>query len=147
MNNNYFNPYTFNANPMPGVIPTFSTTPQMMRGTPMITRGIPIGGASKLSSLFGGSRAVSGAAMGTTSKVTFSSILNGASKTLGVINQAIPVVYQVKPIWKNAKTMLRVARELNSNNNEHTPKKQPVVTKQKEEQKKESVDNSPTFFI
>ena len=33
---------------------------------------------------------------GAISKLSFSSILSGTSKTLGVINQAIPVFYQVK---------------------------------------------------
>lgn len=43
-------------------------------------------------------------------KLNFNNILNGASKTLGVINQAIPVFYQIKPLWQNTKTMLRVAK-------------------------------------
>ena len=41
--------------------------------------------------------------------IKWSSILDGTSKTLNVINQAIPVVYQVKPIIDNAKTMFKVA--------------------------------------
>lgn len=36
----------------------------------------------------------------------------GTQKTLGVINQAIPLVYQVRPIFRNAKTMFRIADEL-----------------------------------
>ena len=43
---------------------------------------------------------------------SFSSFLDGTQKTLGVINQAIPIVYQVKPIFRNAKTMFRIADEL-----------------------------------
>ena len=41
-------------------------------------------------------------------KFSFSSLLNGASKTLNVVNQAIPIFYQVKPIINNAKTMFRI---------------------------------------
>ena len=79
------------------------------------------------------------------SKITFSSILNGTSKTLGVINQAIPVFYQVKPIWNNARTMLRVVRGLNSNdkvnsNNVHIEKT--ATNLQKKEQ-----PNAPKFFV
>ena len=80
-----------------------------------------------------------------TSKVTFSSILNGTSKTLGVINQAIPVFYQIKPIWNNARTMLRVVRGLNSNDaskSSNTSTKKTSITSQKKEQ-----TNAPKFFV
>lgn len=59
---------------------------------------------------------------GATKTFTWSGLLNGASKTLGVINQAIPVFYQVKPIVNNAKTMFRVVKEINkpeTNTNEN----------------------------
>ncbi|HIT22258.1 MAG TPA: hypothetical protein IAB56_04750 [Candidatus Scybalousia intestinigallinarum] len=39
---------------------------------------------------------------------SWSSFLTTAGKTLNVINQAIPVFYQVRPIIQNAKTMFRV---------------------------------------
>lgn len=35
-------------------------------------------------------------------------LLNNAQKTLGVINQAIPIFYQIKPIWNNAKVMFHI---------------------------------------
>lgn len=47
----------------------------------------------------------------------FSNFLTSTGKTLNVINQAIPIFYQVKPIFNNAKTMLRVmgaVRDTNS---------------------------------
>ena len=50
----------------------------------------------------------------------FSNFLTSTGKTLNVINQAIPIFYQVKPIFSNAKTMLRVmgaVRESNNTNN------------------------------
>lgn len=82
------------------------------------------------------------------SKITFSGILNGASKTLGVINQAIPVFYQVKPIWNNARTMLRVVKGLNNNdtnsnniNNSINEKQTSNITATKKEQ-----SNAPVFF-
>lgn len=41
--------------------------------------------------------------------LNWTGILDGTQKTLGIINQAIPIVYQVKPIIDNAKTMFRIA--------------------------------------
>lgn len=44
---------------------------------------------------------------------SFTSFLDGTQKTLGVINQAIPIVYQVKPIFRNARTIFKIADEIN----------------------------------
>ena len=41
----------------------------------------------------------------------FSGILNGTQKTLNIINQAIPLVKQVSPVVKNARTMFKVMNE------------------------------------
>ncbi len=123
MNNNY---YGFN--------------PNLMRNTSFANlASTPRGGI--LSSLFG-TRGAS-TAVGSASKVTFSGILNGASKTLGVINQAIPVFYQVKPIFNNAKTIFKVAKEMrNSDSNDN-------VIKAKNDYKireKNKESFGPTFF-
>lgn len=64
--------------------------------------------------------------------IKWGTILDGTSKTLNVINQAIPVVYQVKPIIDNAKTMFKVVSIMN----------EPVETK-----KEEKTNNSPIFYI
>lgn len=143
MNNNYN--YNFNPNPsfMRGPTPIFSnianTAP--VRMIPGTTSAVP-----RISSLFGSAKAGSiGATATGASKITFSSLLNGASKTLGVINQAIPVFYQVKPIWNNARTMFRVVKEINSKDNSDSSNN---VTKQttNSPQKKVETDNAPTFF-
>ena len=42
----------------------------------------------------------------------FSQILNGTQKTLNIINQAIPLFYQIRPIWNNVRTMFRVVGAL-----------------------------------
>jgi len=42
---------------------------------------------------------------------SLSTIINGTQKTLGLVNQAIPIVKQVTPVMKNAKTMFRVMNE------------------------------------
>lgn len=138
MNNNYtyFNPSSsfMRAAPLnPGIMSTAAPLP-------------------RFSSLLGGSKL--GSAAATTagaSKVTFSGILNGASKTLGVINQAIPVFYQVKPIWNNARTMFRVVKEINSKdktttNSTNTNTNNNTYNNTSNTEKKEQ-GNAPTFFV
>lgn len=68
--------------------------------------------------------------------IKWSSILDGTSKTLGVINQAIPVIYQVKPIINNAKTMFNIAKIMNEPQEEI---KKETITKEN--------NNSPIFYI
>ena len=63
--------------------------------------------------------------------LTWTEFLDGTSKTLGVINQAIPIVYQVKPIMNNAKTLFKIANIVNS----------PI------EEKETKNNNSPIFYI
>lgn len=41
-------------------------------------------------------------------KFDWGAILNNTQKTLNIVNQAIPLAYQVKPIINNAKTVFRV---------------------------------------
>ena len=112
MNNNY----NYNFNPNPSFMRSPATfMPNMVNSAPV--RMIPQATSTipRISSLLGGAKVgTAGAAASGASKITFSGILNGASKTLGVINQAIPVLYQVKPIWNNARTMFRVVKEINS---------------------------------
>ena len=50
--------------------------------------------------------------------INWNNILNNTQRTLGIINQAIPIVYQIKPLFSNAKTLFRVASALNSNDDE-----------------------------
>ena len=50
--------------------------------------------------------------------INWNSILNNTQRTLGIINQAIPIVYQVKPLLNNARTLFRVASAINSNDDE-----------------------------
>ena len=44
--------------------------------------------------------------------IDFASVLDGCQKTLGIINQAIPIIYQVKPLLSGAKTLFRIADAL-----------------------------------
>ena len=56
--------------------------------------------------------------------MNFSGVLDGAQKTLGLVNQTIPLIYQVKPIISNAKTMFKIADVIKSDDsisNENIP--------------------------
>jgi len=75
------------------------------------------------------------------SKLSLSSIINGTSRTLNFVNQAIPVVKQVSPMMKNIKTMFSVMNEF---------KKADTIdiNNTKIEDKPNLVENNgPTFFI
>ena len=43
--------------------------------------------------------------------INLSSIINGTQRTLSLVNQAIPVIKQVTPVMRNAKTMFKVMNE------------------------------------
>lgn len=51
------------------------------------------------------------------SGINWSSLLSNTQKTLGIINQAIPAFYQIKPIFSNMKTMFKVVSAINSDDN------------------------------
>lgn len=74
--------------------------------------------------------------------ISWSSFLDGTSKTLGVINQAIPLVYQVKPLVNNAKTIFKISNILNGDS-PSTSDDKPV-----QNEKKETIsNNSPIFYL
>lgn len=66
-------------------------------------------------------------------------ILTGLNKTLNFVNQAIPLYQQIKPILNNSKDLLNIINNINKEDN--TPKE--TI---KEEIKKVSSNNLPTFF-
>ena len=71
--------------------------------------------------------------------MNWSSFLDGTQKTLSIINQAIPVIYQIKPIYQNAKTVFKVANAIKSENtNNNIQKKENIVR---------TSNNSPTYFL
>lgn len=86
--------------------------------------------------------------------INWSSLLSGTQKTLGVVNQAIPLVKQVAPVMQNAKTMFRLMNEFkkvdtptsnvssksSTTNNQETETSETVVNNV-------SANNGPTFFI
>lgn len=98
------------------------------------------GGLTKKSGLFSKLRGVK-----------WGDFLNNTSKTLNVINQAIPIVYQVKPLITNAKTMFKIANIIKSDdkqpyiNNYNKPSSQNI--EKKEEKQNNFSSNQPTFFV
>ena len=55
--------------------------------------------------------------------IGWSNLLDGTQKTLGVINQAIPIVYQVKPVVSNMRSIFKIANAIKSpDNNQGTNK-------------------------
>lgn len=69
-------------------------------------------------------------------KIDWTKLLDGTQKTLNIINQAIPIIYQVKPIIENAKTFINIANVLNEKDEE-----------EEEEIKKTNDNASPIFYL
>ena len=99
---------------------------------------------SLISRLFGGS-GTAAAARGV-SKLNWGTILSNTQKSLGIINQAIPIVYQVKPIIDNAKTMFKIAgavKDSDSSNSSDSYKS----SVQNNEASNNYTNNKPIFYI
>ena len=77
------------------------------------------------------------------SKFSLSSLINGTSKTLNLVNQAIPVVKQMSPLVKNLKTMFNVMNEFKKSDLENVNNS----SNNKSEQTNKTDSNGPTFFI
>lgn len=141
--NGFYNPYMYQP---------YYQAANMARGLGGVAN------ASRVGSTLTGSAAANGIGKGLLGKFSFSGFLNGASKTLNVVNQAIPIFYQVKPMINNAKTMFRVMGAIKS---EDTPKTNIQNTKKttlsnsisnkttyKEPLAKQEIRNdNPVFFI
>lgn len=68
-------------------------------------------------------------------------ILSNTQKSLGIINQAIPIVQQVKPIVNNAKSMFKIASILKSDDSNNTNNYKDT------NQKETNITNKPIFYI
>lgn len=66
------------------------------------------------------------------SSLSLTKVLSGISKGLGIVNQAIPIYKEIKPMMSNAKKVLEIAKEFNKNSNtktiDVTPKKEVTKT-------------------
>ena len=89
--------------------------------------------------------------------INWSSILNGAQRTLGLVNQAIPLVKQAAPMVRNAKTMFKVMNEFkkvetpntnaNNNNISNNVNNASEINTSNDENVQMVSNDGPTFFI
>lgn len=79
--------------------------------------------------------------------IKWGNVLSNTQKTLNVINQAIPVYYQIKPIWQNVKSFGKIMEVFNSPDNDNNNQVGNNNFDLNKEEKKETSSNSPTFFI
>lgn len=79
-------------------------------------------------------------------KFNWSNILNGTQRTLSLINEAIPVIYQIKPVFNNARKIFRIMSAVKEDD---TPLKSVNVNTSQNNNTQEKVrrENSPTFFL
>ena len=76
---------------------------------------------------------------------SLSGFLSGTSKTLNVINQAIPIYYQVKPMFNNAKTMFKVMHAIKNDDSKQNINSD---VNNKEIVNKNHINTAnPTFFL
>lgn len=78
----------------------------------------------------------------------WSGLLNNTQKTLGIINQVIPIVYQVKPLVNNARTLFKIAGAVNSSNDDNSQdnvNQNQYLNNYSTPIEKDS--NSPVFFL
>ena len=96
--------------------------------------------------------------------MTLSGILSGAQKTIGTVNQIVPLYNQVKPMFQNSKILLNVVKVLKGNStttkniyrnkrrniNYQTPidiKAEPIKEEIKKEEKHNGNSPSKPYFI
>ena len=86
------------------------------------------------------------------STIKWGEVLTNTQKTLNVINQAIPVYYQIKPIYNNLRSFGKIMSAFNEPNEETTTTNNNSVqinnnnqANSKDIEKENS--NKPTFFI
>ncbi len=118
----------------------------MLRAVPPMAPSMPVrtgGGLRALLGLAPGGAARGGIFSGLRS-FNWSGLLNNASKALGVVNQAIPVVKQVGPMMNNMKSMLKIASVFKdeTDTRKSAPSNNTSAPKQEENKTKETTDNS-----
>lgn len=134
--------------------------------TMTMTRSIspfPTAGSSAINSISQANRAGGLFSRLGSTKMTLSGILSGAQKTIGTVNQIVPLYNQVKPMLQNSKILLNVAKGLKGDNktkskrffrnNNLNKNKQNTITvehqpTQKQYKKEDSKPNEPSkpFF-
>lgn len=80
--------------------------------------------------------------------IKWGNVLTNTQKTLNVINQAIPVYYQIKPIYSNFKNFGKIMSIFNEPSSSNTKSNQTnTENNQSEINEKKENSNLPTFFI
>lgn len=91
---------------------------------PYMTPNIAMNAVPLASGLSGvGANAATSAGTSLLGKINWSTLLSNAQKTLNVVNQAVPLYYQVKPVFKNIRAIGRIGKEfskISNNNNNNT---------------------------
>ena len=84
--------------------------PNFIPGGPIMFNSVPytMGGMARAGAAARGTGMLSKLGLAGKS-INWSGLLNNASKTLGVVNQAIPLVKQAGPMFNNMKSMMRLA--------------------------------------
>ena len=82
--------------------------------------------------------------------LTFGKVISGISKTLNIVNQAIPLYKQVLPIINNSGSMLSIFKEFNKPDTDTNIKEKSIILKDTSLPLKSTIKrittNSPTFF-
>ncbi len=82
--------------------------------------------------------------------LTFGKVIGGISKTLNLVNQAIPLYKQMRPIISNAGSILSIFKEFNKPDSMVSPNKKSITTHDtpfsKETKVASITTNNPTFF-
>ncbi|MFA5603490.1 MAG: VrrA/YqfQ family protein [Bacilli bacterium] len=87
-------------------------------------------------------------------KINWGSLLNNTSRTLNLINQAVPIIQKIPPIYRNAKTMFKVMNEFRrvdtptskaSSNSKSTPNNKTETKRQ--DNVNSNYEGGPTFFL
>lgn len=128
----------------------FNQIPYMM-ANPMYTAAPIIGNAA--SSAAPGALAAATKGTSLLGKLNWSSLLSNAQKTLNVVNQAIPLYYQVKPVFNNIKTLGKIGREFTKAGSVSTTNTESINTSEPQGASNNINDSSlssvpnPTFFL
>ncbi len=84
------------------------------------------------------------------SGITLSSVLGGISKGLGILNQAIPLYKEIKPMIGSARKVMSVLQELKINNTINNPSNNKTTIDIEENTNKKIVNyesqSTPVFF-
>ncbi len=153
---------------MPGYNPMLN--PNMLRN--IATNGLINGtrGINTINNITNGTRTTGllsrlGTGLSSIRKINWGGLINNTSKTLGIINQTIPLVRQVGPMVNNMRSMLRIAsvfkdetdiprninlKPVSNNNNQNnyfTDKQETTKTQSQTNEREQIYSESPTFFI